>query len=70
MRPTNDADRPITVVLNWTPRLRGKGMFNASRSERHDLPGSDALICGEDDAQTVDRILHVIRQVHVLLNRA
>src|SRR4030095_6582347 len=36
--------------------------------ERHDLAGPNALVGGKHNPQAVDRILHVIGQIHILLD--
>ena len=41
-----------------------------SRSERHDLPGTERLVGSQHDAEALHRVLHVVAEVDVFLDRA
>ena len=43
---------------------------SAARLERDNLSGADAFVRSEHDSQAVDRILHVIGQIQILLDGA
>src|SRR3954447_14073134 len=52
-------------ICEWRSARRGPFRF-----ERHDLPGPNALIGRQDDAEAVHRVVHVIGQVDVVADRA